>query len=411
MARSTTEEFSAAEHYPHHLDGAEPGLAPPARRTWCPAASDQLVAILFVIFLFLPPTAYLLGWRGSATLNENRRLAPAPSESDSIEAWPAKLEAYYNDRFGFRADLVRLNGLLLHKYLGASNADVLIGRDGWMFFAQQDIFKDFFGKAHFSEAELQRWKEYLEGRQVALARTNAHYLFVIAPDKNTIYPEYLPSYIRDHRGQSRLEQLTEYLRRENSPAQILDLHTALLQGKGQGLLYFPQDTHWNGRGFFVGYRSICDYLSRWIPNIHAMQMGTDYKLEAVHWPGGDWGMLGLPDQNLPYKSEFLVTLGTQRARKGVAPFPDELARTPDPLKIPLYLDGPGRESLLIFHDSFMRIGTMNMEQVPLAEHFARTLLVGMQPSEREFQLITDKFHPDIVIEERAERFMSNVPPR
>jgi alginate O-acetyltransferase complex protein AlgJ len=411
MRRPITEQTSAPEQPSHLAAETETGLVPPERPLWCPALSDKLLAILFVLFLLTPALAQLMGWKGWATLHENRRLAAPPTSDDPIEEWPAKLEAYYNDSFGFRADLVHFNALLLHKYLKAPSNDVLIGKQGWTFFTVQKMFEDFFGKAQFSDAELVRWKSFLEGRQSLLARGGAHYVFVIVPDKNTIYPEYLPDYIRENRGTSRLQQLRRYLQKTGSPAEVLDLHEAMLRSKGQGELYLEQDAHWNGRGFFVGYQAICERLAHWIPGIRPQQLGIDYKVVAVPWGLGDWSMLGLPEENLNYRSEFLVSLGTQRARKGVAPFPAEITQYPDPLRMPYYREGPGQNSLLMFNDSFMHVGLMSMEDVPFAEHFARTLMVGMQPSDRELQLIVDKFHPDVVIEERAERFMSNVPLR
>jgi hypothetical protein len=388
------------------------GLVPPPRRLWCPPVSDRLLVILFGIFLLSPVAAYWLNWPTSIALNENRNLARAPSFAyDPVATWPGRLDAYYNDRFGFRAPLIRFYSLLLHKYLGASNDDVVIGKDGWIFYAREDIFQDFFGQRLFSEGELKRWKDYLENRRTMLLRNNSHYLFVIAPDKNTVYPEKLPDYVRQHRGRSRVQQLMAYLKQTGSPAEILDLHDAMMQAKGQGNLFFPQDTHWNGRGYFVAYQAMCAALNRWYPEIRPQKLGVDYALRTVPWAQGEWTLFGLTEENLGYRSEFLVPLGTQRGRKGVAPFPAEIAPLPERWSTPLYWEGPGQHALLVFNDSYMRTGPLDKEQVPLAEHFARTLLDKRRPSDHEVQLIVDDFHPDVVIEERAERLMRAVPDR
>lgn len=387
----------------------EQGLLPPPRPAWVSPFSDKLLILSFVIFLMAPLIAYLISWQSAAALHENRRLAPAPAfRTDAVVSWPAKVEAYYDDRFGFRADLVRLYNILLHKYLKASNSDVVFGKDQWIFYARDDIFKDFFGKALFSEDELKRWKEYLENRRTLLARNDSHYLFVIAPDKNTIYPEKLPDYIREHRGQSRVQQLMEYLRRTGSPVDILDLHDALIAAKPQGTLYFPQDTHWNGRGFLVGYQAICTGLSRWFPDITPQTLGRDYAIRFEAWAGGEWSLFGLTEENLKYRSEFVVPLGTQKARKGNPPLPT--AGMPSWIE-PRYWEGQGRGSLLMFHDSYMRTGALDRDQVPLAEHFARTMLIGNRPPDSELKGIVDVFHPDVVVEEVAERFVANVPVR
>jgi hypothetical protein len=364
-------------------------------------------------FLLAPLVAYLVGWKSENTLHENRKLAPPPNFStDPIASLPGKLEAYYDDRFGFRSDLVRIHSILLHKYLGASNADVVIGKDRWLFYARDNIFTDFFGKAPFSEDELKRWKEFLEGRRTMLAQNNSRYLFVIAPDKNTIYPEMLPDYIRRHRGRSRLEQLRQYLQATNSPVDILDLHQALIAAKPQGTLYFPQDTHWNGRGYFVGYQAMCATLKAWFPEIVPQLLGRDYMIHAEAWGGGEWSVLGLTEENLTYASEFLVPLGTQKARKTSVPFPaTAIPPIQEPWNAPLYWQGNGKHSLLMLHDSFMKTGFLDRDQVPLAENFARTIVVGRFLSDYELSRVVDAFHPDVVIEERAERVLAAVPPR
>jgi len=388
----------------------EQGLTPPERPPWCSPLSDRLLTILFVIFLLVPPVGWLLGWKGGAQLQENRNLAPAPIfSSDPVAAWPAKVEAYYDDHFGFRAGLVHFQSLLLHKYLKASNADAVVGKDGWAFYAEERIFEDFWGKSPFSDDELKNWKMDLEKRQALLARSGKGYLFVVAPDKPTIYPEMLPGYMSARRGRSRFQQLTEYLKKSNSNARILDLHEPLIQAKTMGLTYFPSDAHWNGRGFFVAYQEMCQALIPWVPGIRPQQLGSDYTIQAKPWSGGEWGLFGLPEENLKSHSEFLFPAGTQRARRGVATLPAAVPAPAESWLAPLYWEGPGEKSLLIFHDSFIRTGMWDTEQVPLAEHFKRTLLVGMQPTDIQFQAMIDAFHPDVVIEERAERFMRGPP--
>ena len=141
---------------------SEEGLIPPPRPIWCSALSDRVLIGLFAVFLLAPPIAYLMGWQGTTVLNEKRELAAAPDfRHDPISTWPAKTEAFYDDHFGFRAFLVRSYNLVLHKYLKGSNNDVVVGKDGWLFYARENIFKDFFGDAGLSDDELQRWKQFL----------------------------------------------------------------------------------------------------------------------------------------------------------------------------------------------------------------------------------------------------------
>jgi SGNH hydrolase-like domain, acetyltransferase AlgX len=395
-------------------------LIPPPSPAWVDPRSNGLLSICVVAILAAPLIVYSVGSEHPTTLDENRALAPAPVfGADPLASLPAKIEAYYADRFGFRASLIRVHGVLFRRWLQASTNELVFGKDRWVFYAGENIFEDFLGMRPLSEEQLRRWKDYLEDRRQTLAEHNkCRYLFVIGPDKNTIYPEKLPDYLRKHRDRSRCQQLMEYLRSTRSPADVLDLHEALLRAKPQGVLYFPEDSHWNGRGFFVAYQAICLALRGWFPEITPQALGQSYVLRSETSIIGDWRFVGLPEQNLTYAADFLVPRGTEKARKVTAPpLPDGVHMNPEPWLQPLLWVGPGQHRLLIFHDSYMRSSTRDADETqreqnsayqPLAEHFAQTLLIGHRGA-REEQLLIEQFHPDIVIEEHAERLLAIVP--
>ncbi len=401
--------------------------------TWVAPAANVLLSLCFIVFLLAPLIAFASRFvvngalrEESRILQENRSAAPPPVFArDPLVSLPAKLEAYYVDRFGFRSVLIHTYNTVLRRWLKASGSDLVLGKHSWIFYAREDVLEDFLGLRPFSEDELRRWKRYLEGRREAFARRNARYLFVIGPDKNTIYPEMLPGYISERRGHSRLQQLLEYLRKTGSPADVLDLHEALLAAKPTGTLYYQQDTHWNGRGFWVAYQAMCRALQRWFPEITPRDLGQNYKIRSQAWAAGDWALVGLSELNLTYPSEFLVPLGTQKARMSSPPAIPDGVTIREPWLTPLLWVGPGKRKALVIHDSYMRVATRKPDDFrtdvasayvgyqPLAEHFARMLLVGARSSDREEQILEQAFmnqlHPDVVIEERAERTLRWVP--
>jgi hypothetical protein len=132
------------------------GLHPPPRPVWVASVSDWVLSVCFVVFLFAP---LIFVSRGNGTagatgadtqLHENRELAKAPVfRVGPIASLPGRIEAYYDDRFGFRASLVRAYNIFLRNYLKASNENVVLGKDGWLFYARDAIFPDFFGKNLF----------------------------------------------------------------------------------------------------------------------------------------------------------------------------------------------------------------------------------------------------------------------
>ena len=133
--------------------------------------------------------------------------------------------------------------------LGASNKDLLIGRDRWAFYAREGNFENHMGLAPLTAAQLTEWQGLSRTPSRSALHKGCKFLFVIAPDKETIYPEQLPDAIRRALRRDRLGQLLAHLRAAGSPVNVLPLHDALRAAKSEGLVYFPQDTHWNGRGF------------------------------------------------------------------------------------------------------------------------------------------------------------------
>jgi hypothetical protein len=380
-----------------------------------------VLSVCFIIFLLIPLLGFVFGRSSPISKAENRAFAPAPVFGvDPLVSLPGKIESWYADRFGFRSSLIRLYSTVFFRILKAPSNDLIFGKNRWIFYARENIFEDFLGMSPFTGDELRRWRSYLVERTQRLAKQNCRYLFVIAPDKNTIYPEYLPDYLRAHRGRSRSQQLLEYLQSTHADVDVLDLHEPLVQAKRLGVLYFPQDTHWNGRGFFVACQAMVRALSRWFPEMTPQPVGQSYTIRSQVSTIGDWRFVGLPEQNRTYASEFLVPTEARKARKAPVPqLPAGVHVDPHPWLQPLLWVGPGQRKLMLFHDSYMRIATMGpnvtldgfyAEYQPLAEHFARMFMIGNSREDEE-QLLIEQFRPDVVIEEFAERFLgASVPP-
>jgi hypothetical protein len=383
----------------------EPEFARVPAYAWIRPTPDRLLIGLFLLFIALPLIAFKFGWESGESLNENRNLAAPPEfHMNSVETLPSEIDAYFKDYFGFRKRLIRWDNIVLHKWLRISGDDAVIGKQGWLFYARQGVIKNFMGLTPLSPLQLQRWKTWLEARTQFAASRHAKYLFVIAPDKPSIYPEMLPDGIGKHPGITMYDQVVAYLRETKSPVEVLDLRPVLLQAKSAGLVYFPQDTHWNGRGYFAVYEEMCRTLQKWFPNIGPPQrLGTDYAIRRADW-GGDWNLFGLPEEDLKYQSDLLFPLGTQRMQRVPVPLPAGIPPAVQPWDAIMAYNRPGKTgTVLLLHDSFMVTGAIDRYHEPLAEHFGRFVLIGGKPSFNELAALVNQEHPDLIIEESVER--------
>ena len=254
---------------------------------------------LILLFLgsLLPP---LFGMRlhpsSEQQIAEGRETAPFPEIAMNLEAinnFPAAFEAFFTDRLGFRQRFIQLIALIKVKVLGVSPNDrVLIGKDGWLFMAAwppgaDSVIQQHSGVRLFTEVELERWKTALESRRNWLAGRGIRYLFVVAPDKHSIYPEFLPDYVNGVRETTPADQFMAYMEM-HSDVPILDLRPPLRAAKKQGTLYWRADAHWNELGTFVAYREIIGFLSKWFPALRPWTV-ADFDIMPTEGRHGDLG--------------------------------------------------------------------------------------------------------------------------
>ena len=101
-----------------------------------------------------------------------------------------------------------------------------------------------------------------------LAAQGIDFIVVVSPNKESIYPEFLPDDIQQINLKSQMDQLVDYMD-QNGQTRIIDLRTLLLDAKNSGQVYNRTDTHWNEPGAYLVYRKMLDSLSGRFPTVKA----------------------------------------------------------------------------------------------------------------------------------------------
>jgi alginate O-acetyltransferase complex protein AlgJ len=152
-------------------------------------------------------------------------------------------------------------------------SSVVVGRDHWLFMGQEtsriDEFRYFLGSNLFQEETLAQWLKMLDQRRRWLEQRGIAYWLVVAPNKSTIYPEYMPA-ICPRGRKTRMDQLVEGLARRAPGFPLIDLRPVLRAGKKERLIYWPSDTHWNDLGRDLAYREIVRRLAARFPSLKAI---------------------------------------------------------------------------------------------------------------------------------------------
>ena len=357
---------------------------------------DILVIPLFFLGLWSPLGENLLGWDPTAPPKEKRVLASAPAlewNLESIQAFPRSFENFYNDHFGWRSSLIHWNNYLRVAWLGSSSPRVIVGAHGWLYYGTQRCRESYRNINLFSDEALAGLQEELEKTQQWRVQRNILYLNVWVPNKDTIYPEFLPSWMVKVNEESRLDQWIEWMTTHTS-IPVLDLRPALFEAKRDGLIYFRTDSHWNDVGSYIAYREIMKTVAPWFDSLTEIDPGR-IDIHTAKSSGGD--LAGMLDMQKYYDHEYRTADIVKPQAKKVVFDRTSTSLAQDVRVTAMELPGSTAPSLMVFHDSF------GIFLIPyFSETFSRVVFVESLFN----QVAVEMEHPDLVLDVHVERLLT-----
>jgi hypothetical protein len=273
--------------------------------------------------------------------------------------------------------------------------NVIIGKNGWLYYTAAKTMNEYQGSNPYTPDEMKEVGGSWDALAVQLKQKGIKLVVLIAPDKNTVYPEYLPSQIKRIGPQSRLDQFVEYMQNHGKTT-VIDIRPDLIEASKTEQVYYKTDTHWNPRAEYIAYAKIMSVLSRRFPEL-VIHPYSDY--EIVH---GGLVTFGIPR-----------ILGTPRIQEEYWSLRPNFETGTTTSEIPLSDENltsvrfsvnqnQNLPSMLIYHDSFL-VGV-----VPLLEpHFKQVTSIPNTPVPGIWNIHwVDQVHPDIVIIEGVERYIN-----
>lgn len=366
----------------------------------------RLFIVIFLVLLWLPLVDSAMHLDRTPMALENRTLSPLPEFKPGLAGvryFFSGWEAYYRDHFGFRNRLIQCSNRWKWQWFHESNqSSVATGQQGWLFYFGDYVLDNYAGDKKFSETDLKSWQELLEKRRDWLGQRGIKYLFVITPDKHSIYPEYLPAWVVKRPSPRKLDQFFSYMK-AHSAVPVLDLRPSLLEAKKSAAIYLKSDTHWNLYGGFVGYQAVLQELSAQSPNIRPLSL-TNFDWKYVQQSAGDLANLqGLADQLVETNT---IAFSTRPPLQPLV-WHSALERLPKkwlPKTEPAVSECPGQTGkALVFCDSFA-----GGWEPFLGYHFRETVYIRQYEWDAAF---IEREKPDVVIDEIVERFYNNQDPR
>ena len=359
-------------------------------------STQGIVKYLLVVAIVLPSMDSCFNLDFTPALAENRPLRPWPTFADgprTARRWIEDFNGYFDDHFGFRRLFVRLYHRIGYRVFGVSGSrKVLIGKEGWLYYAGENAIEDYRGTTRLSEQQAARWVRHVEGRRRWLAQRGIGYLLVVVPEKSTVYPEYLPEYVTKVGTDNQRLQFLEALA-AGSGVRPVDLAEVLIASKEQAALYYKYDSHWTPLGAFIGYREVMKRVAEMLPKVE-LQTLQDFEQRPVAIKHGDLANM--------------ISLGAVLEESAVELVP----RTPYRATMTLRNDRPmdpfvrERKGTTLPRAVFFRTSYETYNEHFFSEHFSYVKYYWPRPTEGigyDLQTVVAEDRPDVVIEVIGER--------
>lgn len=222
----------------------------------------KTISIVFAALLLAVSLLPLLGllFFGSGDPAANERLSAAPRLRSADGTWNEsvlnELSDFFADHFALRREAATAWATIKSEGLHSSaERQVVLGSQGWLYFAE--TLDDYRGIG-LADAALRETARDLALIQEAASAQGAEMLFVIAPNKNSLYPGHMPRWIENGHAGSNAARLMPLLAEYG--VRSADLFAAFTAR--DEILYYRTDSHWTGRGAALAADAILEELGR-----------------------------------------------------------------------------------------------------------------------------------------------------
>lgn len=188
----------------------------------------------------------------------NETKAKMPSVTDKNGSFNPmyfqQLGGYFEKTFAFRPQMINADANIQSGVFQTSNLDTVVtGTDGWLYYSS--TLDDYLGRNVLSKRSINSIVYNLEMVERYVESEGASFVFTVAPNKNTLYPEHMPYYYSAKAsGDKNITRFKSALKK--SALNYCDLFEPF--ENSDETLYLKQDSHWNNKGALMAYNKIMD---------------------------------------------------------------------------------------------------------------------------------------------------------
>jgi hypothetical protein len=226
--------------------------------------TDRLLAIWFVVTIFVLAVVFLFSPAGKFSELENRYLQAEPKLTwDNLisKQFAEEAETFVTDHFPLRGKWVWVKSLSEQLRLQQENNGIYKGKDGYLF-------------EKFTKPDLALLARYTAAvKAFAAANPDEHMTFLLAPTSIGLYPDKLP-WKAPHDSQEQVNEAVGEQLQSLANLTFMNGFNFLMPHASEDI-YYRTDHHWTTLGAYYAYVAYAKQMG-WTP--HSI---SDYTVETV----------------------------------------------------------------------------------------------------------------------------------
>ena len=349
------------------------------------------IFIAVCLGLCIIPSFFMIFFRSDEAIgNETQTTWPSitTEEGGFNEHVLDEMGSWFETHYAFRPQLITADARLQATLFEVSNTDpVTVGSDGWLYYTS--TLHDFLGEEGLSDRGMWNLAHNVALIQNYVTAMGAKFLFMVPPNKNSLYPENMPYYYGQEASDIRnRDHLSEYL--EEAGVAYLDLFDLI--GSQEETLYLKEDSHWNNKGAMMVYDQALSLMGK-VHGSYAQTAQAQYlpihdgDLAEMIYPAGVQ-----PENDYQYDYEIQYQYVPGPVSSDPVSVEDPRIETADPT---------AQDTLLMYRDSF------GNTLIPI---FSNAFAHGYYVKATPYPVARDmqQYQPQYVILELVERNIRNL---
>lgn len=250
----------------------------------------RILIIILGVFMISMPTVVGLCMKGRQfkPVNENRVAAEWPEGNvtqliTEDGSYGTAIETYYNDKFGFRDVFIRMKNQIRYSVFHTTPG-LYIGEDGYLSY-ESLVSKVQITNEKMTQEQMEEMVVSFENATNYLEERGIGFYFLIAPQKNEVFPERTKNFPVQRPTPNNYEKLCSLLKEsELLTGHFVDADSILVEAEEYFPTFYKTDFHWNGYGATMVYSEIVNACAAYDGLETAVYGEDDY---SVYY-GGDF---------------------------------------------------------------------------------------------------------------------------